>query len=63
VLSKFEGMSYEEIAESMDLSVQAVKSLLSRARCNLRAALEPYIVEGDRPRSEIGAAPHEEDQP
>jgi RNA polymerase sigma-70 factor (ECF subfamily) len=55
VLSKFEGMSYEEIAETMDLSVQAVKSLLSRARCNLRTALEPYITEGERPRQNNGA--------
>ena len=35
LLSKFEGMSYAEIAETMQLSTQAVKSLLSRARCNL----------------------------
>jgi RNA polymerase sigma-70 factor (ECF subfamily) len=55
VLSKFEGMSYEEIADAMELSVQAVKSLLSRARCNLRATLEPYIVEGARPRPSNGA--------
>jgi RNA polymerase sigma-70 factor (ECF subfamily) len=62
VLSKFEGMSYEEIAQSMDLSVQAVKSLLSRARCNLRAALEPYISEGERPRAGSGAEPDEDPQ-
>jgi RNA polymerase sigma-70 factor (ECF subfamily) len=63
VLSKFEGMSYEEIAETMDLSVQAVKSLLSRARCNLRAALEPYITEGERPRPAAGAEPDKDYQP
>ena len=32
LLSKFEGMSYLEIGQAMDLSTQAVKSLLSRAR-------------------------------
>lgn len=49
MLAKFEGMSYTEIGEAMDLSTQAVKSLLSRARCNLRVALEPYITEGAFP--------------
>jgi RNA polymerase sigma-70 factor (ECF subfamily) len=46
LLSKFEGMSYSEIGETMELSSQAVKSLLSRARNNLRVALEPYMNEG-----------------
>ncbi len=32
LLSKFEGLCYQEIADTMELSVQAVKSLLSRAR-------------------------------
>ena len=43
MLSKFEGMSYVEIAEAMDLSTKAVKSLLSRARVNLKEALQPYM--------------------
>ena len=51
LLSKFEGMSYAEIGETMDLSPQAVKSLLSRARGNLRVALEPYMKEGVLPGS------------
>jgi RNA polymerase sigma-70 factor (ECF subfamily) len=46
LLCKFEGLSYQEIADTMDLSVQAVKSLLSRARVNLKALLEPYIDDG-----------------
>ena len=46
LLCKFEGLSYQEIANTMDLSVQAVKSLLSRARVNLKALLEPYIDHG-----------------
>ncbi len=46
LLSKFEGMSYQEIATSMELTPQAVKSLLSRARSNLRDLLEPYVTAG-----------------
>ena len=49
LLSKFEGMSYAEIAEAMELSPQAVKSLLTRARENLREVLQPYFERGDRP--------------
>ncbi len=45
LLNKFEGMSYADIAETMELSPQAVKSLLSRARENLREVLEPYFSE------------------
>lgn len=46
MLSKFEGMSYLEIAEAMGLSTQAVKSLLSRARSNLKEILRPYLETG-----------------
>ena len=49
LLSKFEGMSYIEIAQTMDLTTQAVKSLLSRARNNLRETLEPYLESGQLP--------------
>jgi RNA polymerase sigma-70 factor (ECF subfamily) len=49
VLNKFEDMSYEEIAEVMNLSVKAVKSLLSRARTNLRIALQNYIYMDSQP--------------
>jgi len=52
LLSKFEGMSYADIAATMELSPQAVKSLLSRARGNLREVLEPYFRQGDRPVGE-----------
>ncbi len=55
LLCKFEGLSYQEIAETMDLSVQAVKSLLSRARVNLKTLLEPYLDEGQLPASEAKA--------
>ncbi|MFM7137956.1 MAG: RNA polymerase sigma factor [Planctomycetota bacterium] len=43
LLAKFEQCSYEEIAAAMGLSVPAVKSLLFRARDQLRDALAPYI--------------------
>ncbi len=50
VLNKFEDMNYHEIAEVMGLTTQAVKSLLSRARANLRATLQPYIyMDGEAP--------------
>lgn len=49
VLSKFEEMSYLDIAETMQMSVQAVKSLLWRARESLRQVLEPYMRDGSRP--------------
>jgi RNA polymerase sigma-70 factor (ECF subfamily) len=48
-LSRFESLSYIEIAEAMGLSTQAVKSLLSRARVNLKEMLEPYVEAGHRP--------------
>ena len=59
LLSKFEGLSYAEIAEAMGQSVQAVKSLLSRARENLREVLEPYFDEG-RPQEPQEEAPEDD---
>ena len=49
LLAKFEGMSYQDIADSMGLSVQAIKSLLSRARVNLKEILTPYVEQGTPP--------------
>lgn len=43
ILNKFEDMGYAEIAEVMDLTPKAVKSLLSRARARLREELQEYI--------------------
>jgi RNA polymerase sigma-70 factor (ECF subfamily) len=42
-------MSYQDIAQTLDLSVQAIKSLLSRARVNLKEILAPYVEQGVRP--------------
>ena len=49
ILNRFDNLSYQEIAEAMDLSVKAIKSLLSRARVNLRTLLEPYLDDGQQP--------------
>ena len=46
LLNKFEHLSYEEIADVMNLSPSAIKSLLSRARGNLKDILEPYLQHG-----------------
>ena len=53
MLSKFEGMSYIEISETMGLSVKAIKSLLSRARVNIKNILEPYITNGLAPGATV----------
>ncbi len=57
VLNKFEDMNYAEIAEVMGLTTKAVKSLLSRARMNLRAALSGYIYMDGEPVPEDGGDP------
>ena len=46
LLHKYEGMSYSEIAVALEMTPAAVKSLLSRARDNLREKLEPYVTRG-----------------
>src|SRR5437660_6182379 len=51
VLNKFEDMNYAEIAEVMGLTTKAVKSLLSRARMNLRAPLRADLSGDDEPSS------------
>jgi RNA polymerase sigma-70 factor, ECF subfamily len=43
VLRRYEELSYEEIAETLDQSVSAVKSLLFRARTELRERLKRYL--------------------
>jgi RNA polymerase sigma-70 factor, ECF subfamily len=53
VLNKFEDMNYAEIAEVMNLTTKAVKSLLSRARENLRVTLKQYIYMDGEPGGEV----------
>jgi RNA polymerase sigma-70 factor, ECF subfamily len=43
ILRRYEELSYEEIAETLDQSVSAVKSLLFRARTELRESLQKYL--------------------
>ncbi len=43
VLNKYENKNYEEIAIVLQTTPQAVKSLLSRARVNLRDRLKRYV--------------------
>ena len=43
ILRRYEEMSYEEIGEILDLSVPAVKSVLFRARTELRERLRVYL--------------------
>src|SRR5256714_4283101 len=43
ILRRYEELSYEEIADVLDLSVPAVKSLLFRARTELRTRLSKYL--------------------
>jgi RNA polymerase sigma-70 factor (ECF subfamily) len=59
VLNKFEDMNYAEIAEVMGLTTKAVKSLLNRARTNLRAALAEFVAAGGEP---VPAIPDDEDE-
>jgi RNA polymerase sigma-70 factor (ECF subfamily) len=60
VLNKFEDMSYLEIADVMGLTTKAVKSLLCRARENLRLALQDYIGPDGRPAVNGTAATDED---
>jgi RNA polymerase sigma-70 factor, ECF subfamily len=48
VLNKYEGMSYADIARTIGCSTMAVKSLLARARDNLKDRLVLYIHTGRR---------------
>jgi RNA polymerase sigma-70 factor (ECF subfamily) len=43
VLRRYEDLSYEEIADILELSLPAVKSLLFRARTELRERLKDYL--------------------
>lgn len=47
VLKAMEGLSYQEIADAMGITVEAVRSRLARARQHLRQALESYLSAGN----------------
>jgi RNA polymerase sigma-70 factor (ECF subfamily) len=48
VLCRFEGLSYEEIAEALDITTSAVKSLVHRATVAAAEALAPFGVAGGK---------------
>ncbi|HRQ90146.1 MAG TPA: sigma-70 family RNA polymerase sigma factor, partial [Bacteroidia bacterium] len=45
ILRRYEEMPYEEIGKVLSMSVPAVKSLLFRARVQLKEALRKYLEE------------------
>ena len=49
LLNKFHGLSYEDLASTLELSIPAIKSLLVRARENVRQQIEPYLNTGADP--------------
>lgn len=60
ILRDFEEMSYEEIAEVLEISLGTVKSRLTRGREALRERLTPYVREvGD----ELGLAAPQQERP
>jgi len=62
VLSKYEGLSYRELADAMDRSVPAVKSLLVRARENLRTDLADYLDRAPAPGEDDESEPLSTDE-
>lgn len=59
LLNKFHGLGYQEMADAMEMTIPAVKSLLVRARENVRKRIEPYLQAGidlwGRPEQAPGA--------
>lgn len=45
-LSRFEEMSYKEIASQLNISVKTVENQISKALKSLRKAVKPYIFKG-----------------
>lgn len=44
ILHRYQGLSYEEMAEVLEISLPAVKSRLHRAKLSLRDRLESYVL-------------------
>lgn len=47
IMSRYQGMQYQQVAEALNTSEEAIKSLLFRARDNLRQRLEPFMRGGE----------------
>jgi len=45
ILAKYEELPYVEVAKALDSTEKAIKSMIHRARENLRASLAPYLQE------------------
>ena len=56
LLNKFHGLSYDELSKTLELSIPAVKSLLVRARENVRGRIEPYLRTGANLSEKRGTA-------
>lgn len=54
VLVRFHGCSYEDVAATMNTTVPAVKSLLTRARDSLRQRLSDLVEAGGEPAASLG---------
>jgi RNA polymerase sigma-70 factor (ECF subfamily) len=52
VLREFEGLSYQQIADAMGITVEAVRSRLARARAMMRRRLASYLGLGIREENE-----------
>jgi RNA polymerase sigma-70 factor (ECF subfamily) len=46
MLREYEELSYEDIAELLQIPINTVRSRLFRARAELKALLEPHTVKG-----------------
>lgn len=51
LLARYEEMNYGQIAETMGMSLEAIKALLHRAKENLKQALARYARDGELPGS------------
>ena len=56
MLQRYEGLSYQEIAEVLKTSLAAVESLLFRAKAALKTGLAPYV---EVPNESTGVQPPE----
>jgi RNA polymerase sigma-70 factor, ECF subfamily len=45
LLNKYEGLTYTEVAEAMEMNLAGVRSLLTRARTRIKEELLPYLGE------------------